>query len=108
MFEIFGRIRKVEIPLLKELDDYRLKAKKRRRDEDHNGIGVFNFDTFEAQCDAADVTTFKTFDVYVQYETYLGFTVAMNAFRGKRLYYKDIDDRTYLSTYKVWISYQIC
>ena len=99
VFELFGVVRRLEIPVLKQLDSNKSGFRKEKRDS--HGIGVFNFENFEAQCDAADVTTFKTFEVYIQYETYLGFTVSMNALRGKRLYYKDIDGRTYINTFKV-------
>ena len=98
VFELFGRVRKIEVPLLKEVADQNSKYKKRSNSV---GIGVFNFETFAAQSEAANVTSFKTFVVYIQYETYLGFTVAMNALRGKRLYYKDLDDRAYICTFKV-------
>ena len=103
VFELFGRVRKIEVPLLKEEQDKNSKYKKRSNNS--RGIGVFNFETFAAQSEAANVTSFKTFSVYIQYETYLGFTVAMNALRGKRLYYKDLDDRAYLCTFKVSIGF---
>lgn len=71
LFEKFGHIRVVDIPIC---DPYRTKMK-----EHMSGMRTFTFDE----------DTF--FEGYVQFKDYVGFVRAMDAFRGMKLLRKDAD-----------------
>jgi len=69
VFQAFGEIRIVDIPML---DPYRHKMKKTLA-----GINTFSF--------GQDLV----FESYIQYKEYIGFVKAMNALKGMKLCYKD-------------------
>ena len=71
MFEKFGSIRYVDIPIC---DPYRNKMK------DHiSGLKYSSFNKMD------------WFEGYVQFKDYIGFTKAMDFFRDKKLVHKDDD-----------------
>lgn len=72
VFEKFGKIRYVDIPIC---DPYRHKMKSHM-----TGLMVHSFDEKDL------------FEGYVQFKDYIGFTKAMDAFRGMKLLHKDDDD----------------
>lgn len=82
VFEKFGHIRVVDIPIC---DPYRMKMK-----EHMSGMRTFNFE--EETC----------FEGYVQFNDYVGFVRAMDAFRGMKLLKKD--DKSPISQ---WINIKI-
>ncbi|KAK9744586.1 hypothetical protein QE152_g7625 [Popillia japonica] len=71
IFEKFGRIRHVDIPIC---DPYRNKMKSQL-----SGLQTFSFDEKDF------------FEGYVQFKDYGGFVKAMDAFRGMKLLHKDVD-----------------
>lgn len=81
VFEKFGSVRHVDIPIC---DPYRSKMK-----EHINGMKTFTFDQE------------KFFEGYVQFKDYVGFTRAMDAFRGMKLLRKEGNDNAQTVNIKV-------
>lgn len=83
VFEIFGEIRCVDIPML---DPYRNQMK-----ASISGIKKFSH------------SSDSTFDAYIQYKEYICFVKAMNALRGMKLVHKD-GNETYSASIKVYLN----